>query len=77
MLKQVQHDVIDFPKDITVVKSYKTIKRKGDKLMNKKIKKLKAFTLAEGGHSPLLCGDEGTQGSPRLVKNKTKKEKKK
>ena len=27
-----------------------------------------AFTLAEGGHSPLLCGDEGTQGSPRLVK---------
>ena len=36
--------------------------------MNKKIKRLKAFTLAEGGHSPLLCGDEGTQGSPRLVK---------
>ena len=39
--------------------------------------KAKAFTLAEGGHSPLLyggsrrlllCGDEGTQGSPRLVK---------
>ena len=29
--------------------------------------KRNAFTLA-GGHSPLLCGDEGTQGSPRLVK---------
>ena len=27
-----------------------------------------AFTLAEGGHSPLLYKDEGTQGSPRLVK---------
>ena len=34
--------------------------------MNRKIKKLNAFTLAEGGHSPLLYGDEGTQGSPRL-----------
>ena len=34
--------------------------------MNKKIKKLNAFTLAEGGHSPLLSGDVGTQGSPRL-----------
>ena len=37
-----------------------------------KIKKPKhwsnAFTLAEGGHSPLLCGDEGAQASPRLVK---------
>ncbi len=29
---------------------------------------IKGFTLAEGGHSPLLYGDEGTQGSPRLVK---------
>ena len=28
----------------------------------------KAFTLAEGGHSPILNGDEGTQGSSRLVK---------
>ena len=27
-----------------------------------------AFTLAEGGHSPLLYGDEVTQGSPRLAK---------
>ena len=36
--------------------------------MNKKIKQLNAFTLAEGGHSPLLYGDEETQGSPRLVK---------
>ena len=34
--------------------------------MNRKIKQLNAFTLAEGGQSPLLCGDEGTQGSPRL-----------
>ena len=30
------------------------------------IKNLKQFK--EGGHSPLLYGDEGTQGSPRLVK---------
>ena len=36
--------------------------------MKQKIKQLNAFTLAEGGHSPLLCGDEGTQGSPYLVK---------
>ena len=34
--------------------------------MNKKIKQLNVFTLAEGGHSPLLSGDEGTQGSPRF-----------
>ena len=27
-----------------------------------------ALTLAGGGRSPLLCGYEGTQGSPRLVK---------
>ena len=27
-----------------------------------------AFTLAEGGRSPLLYGDEGAQGSPRLIK---------
>ncbi len=37
----------DFPQDTTVVKSYKTIKRKGGSLMNKKIKQLNAFTLAE------------------------------
>ena len=36
--------------------------------MKQKFKKLNAFTLAEGGHSPLLCGDAGTQGSPHLVK---------
>ena len=35
--------------------------------MKQKIKQHNAFTLAEGGHSPLLCGDAGTQGSPRLV----------
>ena len=32
--------------------------------MNRRIKQLNAFS----GHSPLLCGDEGTQGSPRLAK---------
>ena len=32
-------------------------------------KNLHAFTLAKGGQSPLLCRDEGTQGSPRLVKD--------
>ena len=37
--------------------------------MDKKIKQLNAFTLAEGGRSPLLNGDEGAQGSPRLVKS--------
>ncbi len=36
--------------------------------MDKKNKQLNAFTLAEGGHSPLMSGDEATQGSPRLVK---------
>ena len=36
--------------------------------MKEKIKQHNAFTLAEGGHSPLLYGDEGTQGSPCLVK---------
>ena len=37
--------------------------------MIKKQKHLRnAFTLAEDGHRPLLNGDEGTQGSPRLVK---------
>ena len=34
--------------------------------MNRKVKIKNAFTLAEGGHSPLLYGDEGTQGSPRF-----------
>ena len=37
-------------------------------MTNKNLKLLNAFTLAEGGRSPLLCGDEGTQASPRLVK---------
>ena len=35
-------------------------------MTNKNLKLLNAFTLAEGGRSPLLCGDEGTQGSPRF-----------
>ena len=37
-------------------------------MTNKNLKLLNAFTLAEGGRSPLLCGDEGAQASPRLVK---------
>ena len=37
--------------------------------MNRKVKIKNAFTLAEGGQSPLLYGDEGTQGAPRLVKH--------
>ena len=35
--------------------------------MNRKSKKFNAFTLA-GGRSPLLNGDEGAQGSPKLAK---------
>ena len=35
--------------------------------MNRKSKKINAFTLA-GGRSPLLNGDEGAQGSPSLAK---------
>ena len=37
--------------------------------MAKKTKQLNAFTLAEGSHRLLLNGDEGTLGSPHLVKS--------
>ena len=36
--------------------------------MNEKFKRFNAFTLAKGGHSPLLYEDDGTQGSPLLAK---------
>ena len=38
--------------------------------MNKKITRLKAFTLAEGGHSPLLYGDEGVAEGYSCVETK-------
>ena len=38
--------------------------------MNRKIKQLNAFTLAEGGHSPLLCGDEGVAEGYSCVETK-------
>ena len=38
--------------------------------MNKKLKNFNALTLAEGGHSPLLYGDEGVAEGYSCVETK-------